>query len=44
VGTLPADLQARVERLSVPQLEVLSETLFDLSTIADLESWLGEDH
>jgi hypothetical protein len=44
VGTLPADLQARVERLSVPQLEALSETLFDLSTLADLESWLGENH
>lgn len=39
-GGLPAALQARLQQLSIEQLEELAEGLFDFSTIQDLVNWL----
>ena len=41
VGALPMDLQARLEGLSLEQLENLGEALLDFSTLADLQLWLN---
>jgi hypothetical protein len=40
LGTLGADLEARIQELSLSQLEKLGEALLDFDAIADLESWL----
>lgn len=40
VGTLTPQLQERIQRLSVSQLEDLGEALLDFNAIADLENWL----
>ncbi|BAZ03714.1 DUF4351 domain-containing protein [Calothrix sp. NIES-3974] len=41
VGTLTPQLQERIQRLSVSQLEDLGEALLDFNAIADLENWLA---
>lgn len=40
VGSLSPQLQARIESLSVAELEDLGEALLDFATVADLEAWL----
>ncbi|BAZ05790.1 DUF4351 domain-containing protein [Calothrix sp. NIES-3974] len=41
VGTLTPQLQERIQRLSVSQLEDLGEALLDFNAITDLENWLA---
>jgi hypothetical protein len=41
MGTLPESVRAHIESLSVPQLELLGESLLDFSELPDLEAWLG---
>jgi predicted transposase/invertase (TIGR01784 family) len=41
VGALPIDLQARLEGLSLEQLENLGEALLDFASLADLQEWLN---
>jgi hypothetical protein len=43
LGTLSKAQQARVQALSVDQLEDLIEALLDFSATADLETWLYAD-
>jgi predicted transposase/invertase (TIGR01784 family) len=40
VGALPMDLQTRLERLSLEQLENLGEALLDFAALSDLQQWL----
>ncbi|HEY9703665.1 MAG TPA: DUF4351 domain-containing protein [Allocoleopsis sp.] len=39
-GTINPQLESRIRSLSVAKLEDLSEVLFDVSSLADLQSWL----
>ncbi len=39
-GPLPEDVEARVRRLSYPEIEVLSEALLAFRTLDDLRTWL----
>ncbi|XPM53150.1 MAG: Rpn family recombination-promoting nuclease/putative transposase [Leptolyngbya sp. IPPAS B-1204] len=39
-GTVPPELQAQIQALSLPQLEALGEALLDFATLADLTTWL----
>ena len=39
-GELPIALQLQINRLSLPKLEDLSDSLLDFGTIADLTTWL----
>jgi predicted transposase YdaD len=39
-GTIERSAQERIRQLSVPQLEVLGESLLDFSSLNDLLSWL----
>ena len=39
-GPIPAELEAQIQCLSVPQLEALGEALLDFSTVSDLTAWL----
>jgi predicted transposase YdaD len=41
VGSLPNEIQAQVEALSLNQLEILSEALLDFNSLDDLINWLG---
>lgn len=43
VGTLDEEVRGRVQQLSNPQLEDLSEALLDFVALADLLAWL-ESH
>jgi predicted transposase YdaD len=40
VGTLPANVEAQVQALALPQLEALGEALLDFAEAGDLERWL----
>jgi hypothetical protein len=40
LDSLPDAFRTQIERLSLPQLEALSEALLDFQTLADLETWL----
>ena len=40
VGTLPADAEAQVQALALPQLEALGEALLDFTGLDDLTDWL----
>ncbi len=42
VGEIPDAMKAKVENLSITQLEDLGEALLDFSQLADLETWLEE--
>ncbi|MFB2971005.1 DUF2887 domain-containing protein [Aerosakkonema sp. BLCC-F183] len=42
LGTLPAELQAKIQQLSIAQLDALSEALLDFSEMAELKAWLSE--
>jgi hypothetical protein len=39
-GAVPTQLVARIQQLTVPQLEELGEVLLDFANIAELETWL----
>jgi hypothetical protein len=41
VGELPAEVRSHLDRLSVPQLENLADTLLDFSNLTDLTQWLA---
>jgi len=41
-GTLPSELEIRLSRLSLAQLESLGETLLDFHDPSDLHRWLDE--
>ena len=43
MGSLPPQLVAQVQQLTVPQLEDLGEALLDFRGLADLEGWLREN-
>jgi hypothetical protein len=40
VGTVPPELQLRLQSLPLAQLEALAEDLLDFSTLTDLTNWL----
>lgn len=40
-GALPVDVEQSVRRLSLPQIEALSDSLFDFKSLADLKNWLA---
>lgn len=40
LGAISSELQARIQELSIPQLEALGEALLDFSTLSDLTTWL----
>lgn len=42
VGTITPELHSRIQSLSLPQLEDLSEALLDFSDTADLVAWLHD--
>jgi hypothetical protein len=42
VGTLTPELEARVQQLSLTQLEDLSVALLDFSSVEDLTAWLEQ--
>jgi predicted transposase/invertase (TIGR01784 family) len=42
VGTLPANVEAQVQALALPQLEALGEALLDFGGLDDLMRWLRE--
>jgi predicted transposase YdaD len=42
VGTLPANVEAQVQALALPQLEALGEALLDFTGVDDLVGWLRE--
>ena len=41
-GSVDAQLQERLQKLSIPQLEELGEALLDFSQPTDLVAWLDE--
>jgi Domain of unknown function (DUF4351) len=40
VGPLPANVEAQVQTLALPQLEALGEALLDFAGLDDLVGWL----
>jgi hypothetical protein len=40
VGTLPANVEAQVQALALPQLEALGEALLDFAGLDDLSEWM----
>jgi predicted transposase YdaD len=40
LGTLPANVEAQVQGLKLPQLEALGEVLLDFVALDDLVGWL----
>jgi Domain of unknown function (DUF4351) len=40
VGTLPANVEAQVQALALPELEALGELLLDFVALDDLVGWL----
>ena len=43
-GTLDPQQEARIQALSVTELEALGEALLDFQTVADLAAWLQQNH
>jgi hypothetical protein len=43
IGELPGDLSAQIEALSLAQLDALGEVLLDLTSLADLQTWLKDN-
>ena len=43
LGNINPEIRARVNSLTIEQLESLGEDLLDFSSIADLEAWLGQN-
>jgi flagellar biosynthesis/type III secretory pathway protein FliH len=41
LGTLPAEVTARIEEMPVESIEALGEDLLDFASPADLETWLA---
>ncbi len=42
ISNIPAKTRRRIEKLTVEQLEALTEALLDFATLADLEEWLAK--
>jgi len=42
VGSLPADTEEQIRKLSVSQLEQLADASGTFSSVADLQAWLAE--
>lgn len=42
VGDLPQSIRAKIDILSLTQLEALGEALLDFANLSDLEAWLAE--
>lgn len=42
IGTVEPQLQKRIHKLTLTQLEDLAVALLDLSSVADLEAWLQQ--
>ena len=43
IGTVPTQLQAQVQSLSIEQLDELGEALLDFASVADLTAWLQQE-
>jgi predicted transposase YdaD len=43
IGTVPPQVQAQVQNLSIEQLDELSEALLDFAGVADLTAWLQQE-
>lgn len=43
IGTVPPQLQAQIQSLSIEQLDELSEVLLDFAGSADLTAWLQQE-
>ena len=43
IETVPPQLQAQVQSLSIEQLDRLSEALLDFANVADLTVWLQQE-
>lgn len=41
LGSLSLEVTAKVSALSLERLETLGEAMFDFTSVADLETWLG---
>jgi predicted transposase YdaD len=41
LGSALAEIEARIQQLSLAQIEALGEALLDFETAGDLERWLG---
>jgi predicted transposase/invertase (TIGR01784 family) len=42
LGSVPVQVSAQIQQLTVPQLEDFGEALLDLTTLADVEMWLAQ--
>jgi Domain of unknown function (DUF4351) len=40
LGTLPTSVEAQIQALALPQIEVLGEALLDFAQLSDLTNWL----
>ena len=43
IGTLPVSQQKRIEKLDLPKIEALAESLLDFTSRADLTRWLKQN-
>ncbi|WP_199317027.1 DUF4351 domain-containing protein [Chroococcidiopsis sp [FACHB-1243]] len=43
IGTVPPQLQAQIQNLSIEQLDELSEALLDFASATDLTAWLQQE-
>ncbi|MEN9266801.1 MAG: DUF4351 domain-containing protein [Thermostichales cyanobacterium BF4_bins_65] len=41
LGSLPPEIQSRIQSLSVSELEALGEALLDFSSLEDLAAWIN---
>ncbi|MBE9251033.1 DUF4351 domain-containing protein [Dolichospermum sp. LEGE 00240] len=41
LGKIDAKLEAQIRNLNVEIIELLGESIFDLSTVEDLQNWLN---
>ncbi|NES71770.1 MAG: DUF4351 domain-containing protein, partial [Okeania sp. SIO2D1] len=42
-GEIAPEVQTQIEQLSLEKLDILGEEIFDLTTMIDLENWLGNN-
>lgn len=42
LGNLTADLESRLQTLTLLQVEALADALLDFTTVSDLETWLTQ--
>jgi predicted transposase YdaD len=43
LGELPEEIFPKIQQLSLEKVETLAESLFDFSTLTDLETWLQNE-